>query len=145
MERPHSEPPGHRRLPSDPGTSGVERQSHRLGTVVTFAVIGLLLAGIVLLFVLAGDEVWRHFRNPDELRQFAHRLKKFNADLREWLTALNRDMSALAGTWRDQEHQRFAQEFDEQLKMIARFLERSDRHVPYLVRKAEQIDNYLQS
>ena len=83
--------------------------------------------------------------DPDELRQFAHRLKKFNADLREWLTALNRDMSALSATWRDQEHQRFVQEFDEQLKMIARFLERSDRHVPYLVRKAEQIEDYLQS
>ncbi len=83
--------------------------------------------------------------DPDDLRQFAHRLKKFNADLRERLTALNRDMSALSATWRDQEHQRFAHEFDEQLQMIARFLERSDRHVPYLVRKAEQIEEYLQS
>ena len=83
--------------------------------------------------------------DPDDLRQFAQRLKKFNADLRARLTALNRDMSGLSATWRDQEHQRFVQEFEEQLQMIARFLERSDRHVPYLVRKAEQIEEYLQS
>ncbi len=83
--------------------------------------------------------------DPDELRQFAQKLKKFNAELRERLTSLNRDLGALSATWRDQEHLRFVQEFDEQLKMIARFLERADRHVPYLVRKAEQIEDYLQS
>lgn len=83
--------------------------------------------------------------DPEELRQFAQKLKKFNVELRERLTALNRDLSALSATWRDQEHMRFVQEFDEQLKMIARFLERADRHVPYLVRKAEQIEDYLQS
>ena len=83
--------------------------------------------------------------DPEELRQFAQKLKKFNAELRERLTSLNRDLSALSATWRDQEHMRFVQEFDEQLKMIARFLERADRHVPYLVRKAEQIEDYLQS
>lgn len=83
--------------------------------------------------------------DPDELRQFASKLKKFNHDLREHLGSLNRDMAALSATWRDQEHKRFAEEFDEHLKMIGRFLETSDRHVPYLVRKAEQIDEYLQS
>jgi hypothetical protein len=29
--------------------------------------------------------------------------------------------------------------------MIGRFLEMTDRHVPYLARKADQIDDYLQS
>ena len=29
--------------------------------------------------------------------------------------------------------------------MIARFLENNDRHVPYLMRKAEAIDEYLRS
>jgi uncharacterized protein YukE len=83
--------------------------------------------------------------DPDDLRHFARKLKKFNGELRDRLVSLSRDMSALSATWRDQEHKRFADEFEEHLKMIARFLERSERHVPYLIRKADQIDDYLQS
>ncbi|MCP4190374.1 MAG: WXG100 family type VII secretion target [Planctomycetaceae bacterium] len=83
--------------------------------------------------------------DPDELRQFARKLKKFNIDLRDRLASLNGDMSALASTWRDQEHKRFTEQFDEHIKMIGRFLEVSDQHVPYLARKADQIDEYLQS
>ena len=83
--------------------------------------------------------------DPDELRQFAQRLKKFNTELHERLVSLNNAMNALSSTWRDQEHKRFAEQFDEHLKLMARFLELSERHVPYLARKADQIDEYLQS
>jgi hypothetical protein len=31
------------------------------------------------------------------------------------------------------------------MRMISRFLENNDRHVPYLLRKAEHIEEYLQS
>jgi WXG100 family type VII secretion target len=83
--------------------------------------------------------------DPDELRQFAQKLRKFNAELRDRLTSLSNDMAALSATWRDQEHKRFADQFDEHMKLMARFLELTDRHVPYLARKADQIDEYLQS
>jgi len=49
--------------------SGPQPRRHRLGTTVTLTAIGLIVVGVVLLFVLAGDEVWRYFRNPTELRQ----------------------------------------------------------------------------
>ena len=83
--------------------------------------------------------------DPDELRQFAMKLKKFNTELHDRLISLNNDMTALSATWRDQEHKRFSEQFDEHLKLMARFLEVSERHVPYLARKADQIDDYLQS
>ena len=83
--------------------------------------------------------------DPDELREFAQKLRKFNVDLRDRLVALNNGMSALSSTWRDQEHRRFSDQFDEHLKLMTRFLELSERHVPYLARKADQIDEYLQS
>jgi WXG100 family type VII secretion target len=83
--------------------------------------------------------------DPDELRQFAQNLKKFNHELRDRLARLNNHLTALGATWRDQEHQKFCQQFDEHTKIIVRFLEASDRHVPYLMRKADQIDEYLQS
>jgi WXG100 family type VII secretion target len=83
--------------------------------------------------------------DPEELRQFARNLKKFNTELRDRLTRLHHDLQTLGSTWRDQEHKRFVQQFDEHTKVIGRFLELSDQHVPYLVRKAEQIETYLQS
>lgn len=83
--------------------------------------------------------------DPDDLRQFALKLRKFNADLRDRLQILHHDLQALSGTWRDQEHKRFAEQFDEHMKLMSRFLEVSDRHIPYLARKADQIDEYLQS
>ena len=83
--------------------------------------------------------------DPDELRQFAQRLKKFNTELHDRLVSLNNGMNALSSTWRDQEHKRFSEQFDEHLKLMARFLELSERNVPYLARKADQIDEYLQS
>jgi uncharacterized protein YukE len=83
--------------------------------------------------------------DPDELREFALKLRKFNVDLRDRLTSLTNDMNSLSATWRDQEHKRFAEQFDEHMKLMARFLELSERHVPYLARKADQIDEYLQS
>ena len=83
--------------------------------------------------------------DPDELRQFARSLKKFNTELRDKAASLANQMSALGSTWRDQEQKKFAEEFDQHLKVISRFLETSDRHVPYLMRKAAHIEEYLQS
>jgi WXG100 family type VII secretion target len=82
--------------------------------------------------------------DPDELRQFARALKKFNTELQDRLVSLNNQLSALETTWRDQEQKKFAQMFDEHVKIIGRFVEASDKHVPYLMRKADQIDEYLQ-
>jgi len=82
--------------------------------------------------------------DPDELRQFARALKKFNTELEDRLVSLNNQLSTLETTWRDQEQKKFAQMFDEHVKIIGRFVEASDKHVPYLMRKADQIDEYLQ-
>jgi len=83
--------------------------------------------------------------DPEELRDFARNLKKFNNDLREQSRSLTNQLAALSTTWRDQEHKKFAQQFADGMKMIARFLENNERHVPYLLRKAEHIDEYLKS
>ena len=83
--------------------------------------------------------------DPDELREFARALKKFNSDLEGRIAQLNNRLASLGATWRDQEHKKFCQQYDEHMKMIGRFLETSERHIPYLMRKADQIDEYLQS
>ena len=83
--------------------------------------------------------------DPEELREFARSLKKYNNDLRDRSRSLANQLTSLGGTWRDQEHVKFVQQFEEGMRMIARFLENNDRHVPYLLRKAEAIDEYLRS
>jgi len=83
--------------------------------------------------------------DPEELRQFAQSLKKFNANLRDRATALANQLAALNATWRDQEHKNFAEQFDANMKVLLRFTETADQYVPYLLRKAEHVEDYLQS
>jgi WXG100 family type VII secretion target len=82
--------------------------------------------------------------DPDELRRFAGMLRDFNADLQSRLSALSAQMNTLAQTWRDQEQQKFAEEFAQHLRTAARFVEANEQHIPYLLRKAERIEEYLQ-
>jgi uncharacterized protein YukE len=81
--------------------------------------------------------------NPEELRRFAQVLKRFNADVRDSISALQAQLTGLGDTWRDQEHDRFRLEFEQTLKVVERFLEACDEHVPVLMHKAQHIDDYL--
>lgn len=81
--------------------------------------------------------------DPEEVRQFARNLKKFTNDLRDRLTVVNNHLTALGGTWRDQEHRKFVDRFDDHTKHLVKFLEENDVHVRYLMKKADQIDEYL--
>ena len=81
--------------------------------------------------------------NPEELRRFAQVLKRFNGDLRDAVTSLSAQLSSLGDTWRDQEHDRFRLEFEQTMTVIERFLEASDEHVPFLMHKAQHIEDYL--
>jgi len=83
--------------------------------------------------------------DPDELRQFARSLKKFNHELRDKSQSLGNQLTALGASWRDQEHKKFVEQFDQHMKMLARFLDTADQHVPYLLRKADHIEDYMQS
>jgi hypothetical protein len=51
--------------------------------------------------------------------------------------------SALGDSWQDQEHERFADEFRQTLRALAKFVDVSNQHVPYLLRKARRIEDYL--
>lgn len=82
--------------------------------------------------------------DPDELRRFARNLQKFNTDVQDWLTMLRGQLVGLGKTWRDQENEKFVEEFEQHMKTIARFVEVTDEHIPYLLRKADHIDQYLQ-
>ena len=82
--------------------------------------------------------------DPAELRRFAAGLRKFNQELEERMTALAAQLHGLEATWRDAEHKKFVEDFEEQMKAIARYVEATNEHAPLLVRKAERIEEYLQ-
>ena len=81
--------------------------------------------------------------DPEELRRFAGQLNQFNADLKNSSDRLHAQFRHLGDTWRDQEHQRFAQEFDQMMRSVQRFVTVSQDHIPVLRRKASIVDDYL--
>ena len=82
--------------------------------------------------------------DPAELRRFAQTLRRFNEELTEKSAALNGQLNTLAQTWRDKEHLKFAEDFSGNMKALARFVESNESYIPYLVRKAQLIEEYLQ-
>lgn len=81
--------------------------------------------------------------NPEEVRRFAEELNRFNLDLQNRLGSLQARFSSLGESWQDQEHEKFTQEFREAVKVLRKFLDASAQHAPYLLRKAQRIEDYL--
>jgi uncharacterized protein YukE len=81
--------------------------------------------------------------DPEQVRRFAEELQRFNRDMQHRLGLLQARFSALADSWQDQEHAKFSDEFAQTVKALKRFVEMSDQHVPYLMRKVQKIEEYL--
>ena len=82
--------------------------------------------------------------NPEELRAFAQKLKQFNTSISDQAGVLGSQLEALSATWRDQENAKFVEQFQEHLRLLAQFVEANNQHIPYLLRKADRLDEYLQ-
>ncbi len=81
--------------------------------------------------------------DPEHLRQFAGHLHRFVEEMKTRGTALSAQMNQLEQTWRDEQQRKFAQEFTDQMRQLSRLVQTTEQHIPYLMRKAEQIDAYL--
>lgn len=81
--------------------------------------------------------------DPDEVRRFASELKRFNEDVQSRAQSLQSRFAALGSTWQDQEAEKFAEEFVTTMKVLKRFMEISEKNTPYLLRKAQRIEDYL--
>ena len=82
--------------------------------------------------------------DPQELRRFAQDLKRFNEDLQNNLSVIHGRMVALGQTWRDQEQQKFAEEFEQTIRVLSRFTDSTNEHIPFLLRKAQRVEEYLE-
>jgi uncharacterized protein YukE len=81
--------------------------------------------------------------DPGEVRRFAEELKRFNLDLQDRIAMLQARFASLGDTWQDQEHVKFSEEFRQTMKALKKFVEISNQHTPYLLRKAQRIEEYL--
>lgn len=81
--------------------------------------------------------------DPEQVRRFADELKRFNTDLQDRVASLQARFAALGDTWQDQEQAKFAEEFSQIMKALKKFVEVSNQQAPYLLRKAQRIEEYL--
>lgn len=81
--------------------------------------------------------------SPEELERFARELKQFTQQLQESSSRLSGHFAQLGDTWRDQEHQKFAQEFQQTMRVLQQFSRSADQQIPFLQRKAQRLREYL--
>jgi uncharacterized protein YukE len=79
--------------------------------------------------------------NPAAVRKFASHLKAFKEKLEGESKQLRGRFNELAsGEWNDEVHDRFAEEFSQTMMTIAKFINLSEQHIPFLLKKARSIE-----
>ena len=81
--------------------------------------------------------------DPDELRRFAVELERTTAEVQNQLMTLQARYKQLGDSWKDQEQAKFSEVFEQTLRTLSRFVDVSNQHIPYLMRKAQRADEYL--
>ena len=94
-------------------------------------------------FLLGDCQMAQVHADPEQLKRFANNLTAFNRELAEMIVRMRDNFASLGETWRDQEHEKFANEFTQTMRVLERFIRMSDDHIPMLRRKAEHLDNFL--
>jgi len=83
-------------------------------------------------------------RRSRELRRFAFDLKRFNTKWQSQITDRHRRFASSGETWQDQEQAKFADQFEKMISALGKFVDASDQHIPFLLRKAQKIQEYLE-
>jgi len=81
--------------------------------------------------------------DPGEVRKFASELQRFTDSMHEHMTSLMSQHRQLGQSWRDQEHRKFSDEFEHAIRTLARFRNDVSEYIPYLKRKAQRAQDYL--
>jgi uncharacterized protein YukE len=81
------------------------------------------------------------FVNPERLRAFAQGARGFGEQTGESMGRLEAQIQRLGNTWRDQEYQRFTQEFHKVKAQLAVLRGEIDKLVPVLEADAKAAEN----
>jgi uncharacterized protein YukE len=77
--------------------------------------------------------------NADELDDFASGLEAFSHELADQSSLMRARFRRLGETWRDPQYARFAQEFEQTMRNLERFVGIADEIVPRLHGTAQRI------
>jgi uncharacterized protein YukE len=83
--------------------------------------------------------------DPEEMKAFAHHLTKFAMDLRGLKTTTTMRRAHLAQSWRDQEHERFVEKYDQAIAPIDPLIQTLDDYSAFLRRKAGALEEFLRT
>ncbi|NWJ47152.1 MAG: WXG100 family type VII secretion target [Chloroflexi bacterium] len=81
--------------------------------------------------------------NPEDIERFVQQLKNFTEQMRSGVSNMNGQFSRLGETWRDQEHSKYAQEFEQTMRVLQQFIRSSEQQAPFLMRKAQRLREFL--
>ncbi len=81
--------------------------------------------------------------NPDDIDRFARELKQFNTGLAESMTRLQAQFNRVGDTWRDENHRRFGEEFQQTMRVLNHFMRSSEQQIPALQKEAQALHEYL--
>ena len=77
--------------------------------------------------------------NADDMDEFATQLNSFSRDLTGQTSRLRAQFRRLGETWRDPQYAKFAQEFEQTMRNLERFVRTADEVVPKLHSTAQRI------
>jgi uncharacterized protein YukE len=80
--------------------------------------------------------------DPEQLRNFAGELKKFNKVVNSYFQAMPGEMNRLGNTWRDQEYEKFKRGFGPALQKLSVFTQETEKVIPQIERDASAIEDY---
>lgn len=73
---------------------------------------------------------------PEDMERFASELKQFNEQLEQSMRRLQGQFGRLGETWRDQDQQKFAREFEQTMRVLQQFQRTANEQIPFLQKKA---------
>ena len=85
----------------------------------------------------------RVLADPEQLERFSQTLQAFSHNLEQQMQRLNGNLQDVSQHWQDRQQQEFKKDFDETMRSLRAFLQRSkEQHVPYLRKKAATLKRY---
>lgn len=80
--------------------------------------------------------------DPEKLRSFAQQLKRFAQQTKTTQMSIAQQLQRLGGTWRDQEHKRFVEQFQRTSQLLQSFAAEAEKLTPVLEKDALNIEEF---
>ncbi len=80
--------------------------------------------------------------DPEKLRNFAGKLKRFNENINSYFEMLPRELTRLGDTWQDREYEKFKQALLPATRALKRFVTENEKVIPSLLQDAAEIEEY---